>query len=197
MLDLPGWWKRPGRTLRRGRSFELCRATAGGPADPDHRRDRHARPGLRRGSARIAGCPRADQPRRARHPDEASIAAALERHKPWAVINTAGWVRTLRRPSEKPDECFRPTPPARNCWPRPAQHGIPLLTFSSDLVFDGRSAGPTSRATTRAGLRLRPQQGGGRGAAAGDRRRRADRPHQRLLRPVGPLQFPVQHRRAA
>ena len=37
--------------------------------------------------------------------DEASIAAAIERHKPWAVINTAGFVRTWEA-DQKFDECL-------------------------------------------------------------------------------------------
>jgi dTDP-4-dehydrorhamnose reductase len=70
--------------------------------------------------------------------DEASIAAALERFKPWAIINTAGFVR-VREAEQLSDECFRinatgPELLAKAC----AMHGIPLVTFSSDLVFDGK-----------------------------------------------------------
>jgi dTDP-4-dehydrorhamnose reductase len=70
--------------------------------------------------------------------DERSIAAAFQRLKPWAVINTAGFVRTWEA-EEKADECFKanvtgPEQLAKAC----KLHGIPLVTFSSDLVFNGK-----------------------------------------------------------
>jgi dTDP-4-dehydrorhamnose reductase len=74
--------------------------------------------------------------------DEASIAAALERHKPWAVINTAGFVRVADAEREQ-DACLAanaqgPEMLARAC----SKAGIPLVTFSSDLVFDGKLGRP-------------------------------------------------------
>ena len=74
--------------------------------------------------------------------DEASIAAAIERHKPWAVINTAGFVRTWEA-DERFDECLAinaigPELLGRAC----KRTGIPLVTFSSDLVFDGKLGRP-------------------------------------------------------
>ena len=74
--------------------------------------------------------------------DEASIAAALERHKPWAVINTAGFVRVVDAENEQ-DACMAANASgaeklARAC----AASGVPLVTFSSDLVFDGTLGRP-------------------------------------------------------
>jgi dTDP-4-dehydrorhamnose reductase len=70
--------------------------------------------------------------------DEQSIAAAFERHKPWAVINTAGFVRTWEA-EQKRDECFRANVTGPELLARACKlHGIPLVTFSSDLVFDGQ-----------------------------------------------------------
>jgi dTDP-4-dehydrorhamnose reductase len=74
--------------------------------------------------------------------NEASIAAALERNKPWAVINAAGFAR-VDEAEERSDECFRinangPELLARAC----NLHGLPLVTFSSDLVFDGKLGRP-------------------------------------------------------
>ncbi|MBV9814502.1 MAG: sugar nucleotide-binding protein, partial [Alphaproteobacteria bacterium] len=71
-----------------------------------------------------------------------SIAAALDRHRPWAVVNTAGYVRVADAERE-PQRCYRENTEgaaelARAC----ARLGIPLLTFSSDLVFDGRLGRP-------------------------------------------------------
>jgi dTDP-4-dehydrorhamnose reductase len=58
--------------------------------------------------------------------------------QPWAVINTAGYVRVDDAETEV-DRCMRensdgPTTLAMES----AARGIPLVTFSSDLVFDGR-----------------------------------------------------------
>jgi dTDP-4-dehydrorhamnose reductase len=70
--------------------------------------------------------------------DDASIAAAIEKHQPWAIVNTAGFVRVADAEREK-DACLAanavgPEKLARAC----ADAGIKLVTFSSDLVFDGR-----------------------------------------------------------
>jgi dTDP-4-dehydrorhamnose reductase len=70
--------------------------------------------------------------------DRESVAAALACYKPWAVINTAGYVRVADAERE-PEACFRenvsgPEVLATAC----AEAGIPFVTFSSDLVFDGR-----------------------------------------------------------
>jgi dTDP-4-dehydrorhamnose reductase len=69
--------------------------------------------------------------------DPGSIAAAMASVKPWAVINTAGWVRVDDAEAER-DACMAanadgPERLARAC----ERHGVPLVTFSSDLVFDG------------------------------------------------------------
>jgi dTDP-4-dehydrorhamnose reductase len=70
--------------------------------------------------------------------DERSIAAAIEKHRPWAIINTAGFVRVADAERER-DACLKanalgPEKLARAC----ADAGIKLVTFSSDLVFDGQ-----------------------------------------------------------
>jgi len=74
--------------------------------------------------------------------DGASVAATIEEHRPWAIINTAGFVRVADAERER-EACLRanahgPETLARAC--RAA--GIPLVTFSSDLVFDGRAGRP-------------------------------------------------------
>jgi len=74
--------------------------------------------------------------------DEASIAAALEKHQPWAIINTAGFVRVADAETEQ-DACLAanamgPEKLARAC----SGAGVQLVTFSSDLVFDGTLGRP-------------------------------------------------------
>jgi dTDP-4-dehydrorhamnose reductase len=73
--------------------------------------------------------------------EPASVALALERWQPWAVINTAGFVRVDDAESEPRQWRENVTGPAllaREC----ARRGIRLMSFSSDLVFDGRKASP-------------------------------------------------------
>jgi dTDP-4-dehydrorhamnose reductase len=74
--------------------------------------------------------------------DPASVARALEAVGPWAVINTAGYVRVDDAESN-PSACFRentagPAVLAAAC----AARGMGLATFSSDLVFDGSAGRP-------------------------------------------------------
>ncbi len=73
--------------------------------------------------------------------DAASVAAALERWQPWAVVNTAGFVRVddaERDPRQWRDNLIGPAILAQEC----GQRGIRLMTFSSDLVFDGGKGAP-------------------------------------------------------
>jgi dTDP-4-dehydrorhamnose reductase len=138
LLDLPGWWRRPGRCNNR-RRFEML------PSDCSK-----ARPILITGATGTLGraFSKICAHRGLAHVltsrsdldicDPDSIAAALDRHKPWAVINTAGFVRTWEAEA-KMDECFQanatgPELLAKAC----RRHGIPFVTFSSDLVFDGK-----------------------------------------------------------
>jgi dTDP-4-dehydrorhamnose reductase len=73
---------------------------------------------------------------------ERSVAAALERHEPWLVVNAAGYVRVDDAEAER-ERCHRentlgPSQLARAC----ARAGVGLVSFSSDLVFDGRKSRP-------------------------------------------------------
>jgi dTDP-4-dehydrorhamnose reductase len=74
--------------------------------------------------------------------DLASVGRAFDLYKPWAMINTTGFVRVDDAESETA-ECFRvnadgPGNMAGIC----SQKGIPFMTFSSDLVFDGSKNAP-------------------------------------------------------
>jgi dTDP-4-dehydrorhamnose reductase len=69
--------------------------------------------------------------------DPESVERALALHRPWAVINTSGYVR-VDEAEHDAERCFRentvgPAVLAAAC----ARHGVHLTTFSSDLVFDG------------------------------------------------------------
>ncbi|WP_400193509.1 dTDP-4-dehydrorhamnose reductase [Hymenobacter sp. B81] len=74
--------------------------------------------------------------------DADQVQAVLRRHRPWAVVNAAGFVR-VDEAEAAADRCYRenttgPSVLAAAC----AAHGVQLLTFSSDLVFDGRQQQP-------------------------------------------------------
>jgi dTDP-4-dehydrorhamnose reductase len=139
-LDLPGWWRRPHRlypwhgrckTLESGGRRLLITGATGTLGAAFARIAEHR--GLpfcltARGELDVT--------------DEASIAAALAARRPWAVINTAGFVRVADAERE-PEACLAANAEgaaklARAC----AAAAIPLVTFSSDLVFDGRLGRP-------------------------------------------------------
>ena len=66
-----------------------------------------------------------------------SVKSALDRYEPWAIINAAGYVRVDDAEADV-ETCMRenitgPVCLANEC----ARHGVLLVTFSSDLVFDG------------------------------------------------------------
>jgi dTDP-4-dehydrorhamnose reductase len=145
ILDEPGWWRRSTRL------FPKVAATQGDVA-PTRKRGRHtllitggtgtlgyafARICEQRAlNARI--CTRAELD----ICDAQSIERALEETKPWAVINTAGYVRVDEAERER-ERCFLENGTgaallARAC----AARGTPLVTFSSDLVFDGERTSP-------------------------------------------------------
>jgi dTDP-4-dehydrorhamnose reductase len=86
--------------------------------------------------------------------DPASVNAALTQMKPWAVVNAAGYVR-VDDAEHEPHVCLQvnaegPAILAAAC----AQHNVPLLTFSSDLVFDGAVSNPYVETDTVAPLNV-------------------------------------------
>jgi dTDP-4-dehydrorhamnose reductase len=136
VLDLPGWWRRPARLY----------SWHGGCEDlgSDGRKLLITGASGTLGQAFARICEHRGLPFCLTARDEldicdpASVAEAVARHRPWAVINTAGFVRVADAERER-DACFAwnadgPENLARAC----ADRAIPLVTFSSDLVFDGR-----------------------------------------------------------
>lgn len=74
--------------------------------------------------------------------DPASIEEAIRRYQPWAIINAAGYVRVDDAERDS-DACFLVnTQGPRNLAEACKRAGIQLLTFSSDLVFDGQKDTP-------------------------------------------------------
>jgi dTDP-4-dehydrorhamnose reductase len=73
--------------------------------------------------------------------EPASVEAALERWQPWAVVNTAGFVRVDDAeddPRQWRENVTGPQVLAQAC----SRQAVRLMSFSSDLVFDGRKEQP-------------------------------------------------------
>ncbi|WP_324751276.1 family 1 glycosylhydrolase [Sphingomonas sp. LY54] len=136
VLDKPGWWRRPERLYPwhgpckelggHGRKLLITGATGT----------------LGQAFARIAehrGLPFCLTSRAELDiTDEASIRAAIARFEPWAIVNAAGFVRVADAENER-EACLAanaagPQKLARAC----TDAGLRLVTFSSDLVFDGK-----------------------------------------------------------
>jgi dTDP-4-dehydrorhamnose reductase len=138
VLEGHGWWRRETRFYKRGSSR------------PDKRRPSPLHPLLIIGASGTLGhaftriCAErglnavATARKELEITDALSIRAAIARYKPWAVVNAAGFVCVAEAEREA-QACFRANSlgaetVARAC----ALHDLPFVTFSSDLVFDGR-----------------------------------------------------------
>jgi dTDP-4-dehydrorhamnose reductase len=131
VISVPGWWRRaPGAVAAPaepvviagargtlGRAFVQACESRGLPCIPLSRED-------------LDIC------------DPDAVRAALAHWKPWAIVNAAGYVR-VDDAERDPRACRRanavgPSVLAAVCRKR----GIQLMTFSSDLVFDGQADRP-------------------------------------------------------
>lgn len=151
LLDMPGWWHRPDRLFvkEEGRGNEVIADATTPPPSAGSQRVLAiigARGTLGNAFARL--CDRRGILYRLLTrqeidiTDPASVEAALAELHPWAVVNAAGYVR-VDDAERFPEECRRvnadgPAILAKAC----DRHSLPLLTFSSDLVFDGTRATP-------------------------------------------------------
>jgi dTDP-4-dehydrorhamnose reductase len=74
--------------------------------------------------------------------DEDSITRALDQYEPWALVNTAGYVRVddaeVNATNCRRENVTGPVRLAEAC----ASRSLRLVTFSSDLVFDGNKTEP-------------------------------------------------------
>jgi len=135
-LDMPGWWRRPPRlypwsgsckpTEGDGRKLLITGATGTLGQAIARLCDERALPYCltRRDQLDIT--------------DPGAVAAALEARRPWAVINTAGFVRVAEAEVER-DACFAwNADGAERLATACAAACIPFVTFSTDLVFDGQ-----------------------------------------------------------
>jgi dTDP-4-dehydrorhamnose reductase len=161
VLAGPGWWKRPGRFYATPVALDNEIASR---REPNARGD--AAPILITGASGTLGhaFARICEQRGIEYrllgrrdldiAEAASVEAALDRVKPWAVVNAAGYVRVDDAEHDR-ERCFRentlgPETLARFC----ARHGVSLVTFSSDLVFDGTRGEPYVETDTPAPLNV-------------------------------------------
>lgn len=73
---------------------------------------------------------------------EEEILQAIDTYKPWAIINAAGYVRVDDAESNS-NECFAINSTGPGLLAKACQQlGLRLMTFSSDLVFDGSKKTP-------------------------------------------------------
>lgn len=152
VLARPGWWRRPERLLYPPVSTEKLSPTASGAgsgnAAPAGRAGR-ARPLWITGATGTLGrafsrlCDVRALPHRLTRRQDVDIAIRfavedfLDEVRPWAVINTAGYVRVDDAESDV-ERCLRENRDAAALLAAAcARRGIPFVTFSSDLVFDG------------------------------------------------------------
>jgi dTDP-4-dehydrorhamnose reductase len=145
ILDEPGWWRRSRRL------FAGIPAIQAQPERPGRRKRATllitgATGSLGQAFARICDqralnarlCTRAELD----ICDAASIERRLEEVRPWAVINTVGYVRVDAAELDH-ERCFRENSTgAAQLASACAARGVPLVTFSSDLVFDGERTSP-------------------------------------------------------
>ena len=106
-----------------------------------------------------------------------SVRAALQTWQPWAVINAAGYVRVDDAEHDE-ERCFRenargPETLAAAC----ARANVRLITFSSDLVFDGRAPAPYTESD-----QINPLNAYGRSKAAAERAVAACNPDALIIR---------------
>lgn len=139
-LDQKGWWRRDGRhyhprpaaapaLLKRPRTILIAGASG--------RLGRElTEAGMRRGLD--LSCP----PREELDIGNAGqVAQALERHRPWAVINAAAFPQTDDRAEVRSLFAINSLG-AENLARACARHALPFMTFSSDRVFDGELERP-------------------------------------------------------
>jgi len=156
VLDVPGWWHRPKRLLHgiaidKAGQVEYVAST---PALLQSYGTPTSRPFLITGATGTLGQAFAHicQGRGLAYhllsrqeldiADPDAVAGVMDRYRPWAVVNAAGFVR-VDDAEREPWACYRenttgPETLAASC----AERGIKLVTFSSDLVFDGEHNRP-------------------------------------------------------
>ena len=152
VLHGQGWWRRPGRFCCPPVATRSAPTSL--PLDSRHLASSTAQPIVILGAAgtlggafaRICGERNLHFHALSRQEldmtDPASVERMIAHYQPWAIVNAAGYVRVDEAENDI-DRCLwenahGPSVLAVAC----ARHDIALLTFSSDLVFDGRQQTP-------------------------------------------------------
>ena len=142
----PGWWRRPSRLLSTAfRHPERRRVAREGSASA---------PLIIAGATGTLGqafarlCESRGLAFRllARHEmdiaEARSVTGAIARHRPWGIINAAGYVRVDDAEAD-PERCWRENTEGAAVLAEVARgHNLQYATFSSDLVFDGAQRRP-------------------------------------------------------
>jgi len=168
LLSTPGWWHRPERLLYPGvnclnstkESYTVSPAPLHPctPASPPPLIIIGARGTLGKAFARLCEVRGISYRLLSRQEmditDPAAVDAVLTELKPWAVVNAAGYVR-VDDAEREPHICLKiNTEGAAILATACAQHNAALLTFSSDLVFNGAVAKPYVEKDTAAPLNV-------------------------------------------
>jgi len=74
--------------------------------------------------------------------DIADIERMINEHKPWAIINTAGYVKVDDAEREVENCFFINSVAPQNISGVCKKYGVQFVTYSSDLVFDGKKNNP-------------------------------------------------------
>ncbi|KQO69941.1 hypothetical protein ASF22_17695 [Methylobacterium sp. Leaf87] len=175
VLDSPGWWHRPVRFYRRQAGAVAMRPDRARPLlilAVDGR--------LAQGLVRICqdrGLHRVTVPAGASEEDP-TLDALIARHAAWAIIDAAGLDADAAGREDsgaaRPVCADRAGRIAAAC----ARAGLPLLTFSSDRVFDGSLGRPADEADP-----VRPDGPYAHGVAASEARIRSRHPRALIVRP--------------
>ncbi|HLO62717.1 MAG TPA: sugar nucleotide-binding protein [Azonexus sp.] len=153
VLDVPGWWHRNDRLHYpplRGRPHWHATPATGHTGQPHGQQRSLLIVGVRGtlGLALARACVARGLPHhllgreRFDIADAAMVIQVLRQLRPWAVVNAAGCV-DIDLAERDPNRCWRENcAGAETLAQACAELEIPLVTFSSDLVFDGGKPGP-------------------------------------------------------
>lgn len=153
VLQTPGWWRRPERLTHRpvwtaptGARVVPVRRTPVAAVEPRPIAITGATGTLGQAFARLCQVRGLAYRLLSRQDmdisEPGSVERVLDTLQPWAVINTAGYVRVDDAEADE-ERCFRENATGPACLAAAcAAHGIRLVTFSSDLVFDGTKGAP-------------------------------------------------------
>lgn len=134
VLDQPGWWKRECRFYQKREP--VFRSTGKRPLLVFGSTGTLGKAFLRICAMRGLHCHAVGRAE-ADISNADEIESAISKHKPWAVVNAAGYVRVADA-SREADLCFQSNVTgAANIARACALAGLQYVTFSSDLVFDG------------------------------------------------------------